>query len=140
VCGYHLINLIAEFYFDVIFVRVRAAGGGYTGVGTRVAVGGYNGYEYTRFFPKKKLTGPSQTHTRVPVYPPILGHGYEYCGYRVRVHGYGLYPAGFSKPLTKKNINPSRLSDADDQMRKLYMSILLLLQEKKNQRPMVLQI
>jgi hypothetical protein len=52
-----------------------------------------------RVFSKKKLTGPSQTRTRLPVYPPIPGHGYRYHGYRTRIHGYGLYPAGFSKPL-----------------------------------------
>jgi hypothetical protein len=45
-------------------------------------------------FSKKKLTGPSQTRTRVPVYPPIPEHEY-----RTWVHGYRLYPADFSKPL-----------------------------------------
>jgi hypothetical protein len=67
-------------------VRVRAAG-------KRVRV--------QRVFKKKKLTGPSQTRTRVPVYPPILGHGYGYRGYRTRIYRYGLYPAGFSKPLSR---------------------------------------
>jgi hypothetical protein len=45
------------------------------------------------------VTDPSQIRTRVPVYPLIPGHRYGYCGYRTRVHRYGLYPAGFSKPL-----------------------------------------
>jgi hypothetical protein len=43
-------------------VRARAAG-------TRVRVRGrVNGYRYNGFFPKKKLTGPSQTRTRLPAY------------------------------------------------------------------------
>jgi hypothetical protein len=73
-------------------LRVRGTGGGYAGMGTRVNRYGYNG-----IFPKKKLTGPSQTRIRVLVYSPIPGYGYR--GYGPRVHGYGLYPAGFSKPL-----------------------------------------
>jgi hypothetical protein len=84
------------FYFGRGYVgtvlRVRA-------VGTRV-----NGYRYNGFFPKK-MTGPSQTRTRISVYPPIPGHGYGYRGYGPRVHGYGLYPAGFSKPLHDANEN-----------------------------------
>jgi hypothetical protein len=60
-----------------------------TGSGT----GGGNGYG---FFPKKNWPALLKF---VPVYPPIPGHGYKYRGYRTRVHGYGLYPAGFSKPL-----------------------------------------
>jgi hypothetical protein len=39
----------------------------YAGAGTRVQ----------RIFSKKTLTGPSQTRTCVPVYPPIPGHGYR---------------------------------------------------------------
>jgi hypothetical protein len=69
---------------------------GYAGTGTG-----------TMGFFQKKLTGPSQARTRVPVYPPIPGHGYKYRGYRARIHGYGLYPAVFSKPLLLSN----RLSD-----------------------------
>jgi hypothetical protein len=51
--------------------------------GTRVRAGRrrVHGYGYNGFFPKKKLTDPSQTHTRVPVYPPIPGHRYGYRGY-----------------------------------------------------------
>jgi hypothetical protein len=49
-----------------------------------------------RVFSKKKMTDPSQTRTRVPVYPSIPEHEY---GYRARVHEYELYAAGFSKPL-----------------------------------------
>jgi hypothetical protein len=60
-------------------VRARAAGGGYTDVGTR-AVG--KRVRVQRVFSEKKLTGPSQARTRVLVYPPIPGHGYEYRGYR----------------------------------------------------------
>jgi hypothetical protein len=65
-----------------------SAGTGYEAVGKRVRV--------QRVFPKKNVTGPSQTRTGVPVYPSIPGHGY---GFR----GYGLYPAGFSKPLPETN-------------------------------------
>jgi hypothetical protein len=61
-----------------------------TGTGTG---GGVNGYG---FFSKKNWPALLKS---VPVYPPIPGHGYKYRGYRTRVHGYGLYPAGFSIPL-----------------------------------------
>jgi hypothetical protein len=59
----------------------------------------FHGYaDTTGFFQKKTLLKP------VPVYPPIPGHGYGYRGYRARVHGYGLYPAGFSKPLIQHKL------------------------------------
>jgi hypothetical protein len=45
-------------------------------------------------FSKKKLTGPFQTRTRLPAYT------------RARVHGYGLYPVGFSKPLIQTHMRP----------------------------------
>jgi hypothetical protein len=91
--------------YAVAGTRVRAAGSGYAGTGTWV-----NGYRYNGFFPKKKLIGPSQTRTRVPVYPPIPGHGYRYRGYGPRVHGYGLYPTGFSKPLIwTQSLNRTRM-------------------------------
>jgi hypothetical protein len=59
----------------------RVRGREYTGTGTRV-----NGYGYNRFFPKKKLPAFLKL---IPVYLPIPGHGY------------GLYPAGFNKPLAE---------------------------------------
>jgi hypothetical protein len=73
--------------------------GGYEGTWARVH--GYAGkrVRVQRVFFQKTLPSPSQTRTRVPVYPPISGHGYGYRGYGRRVHGYGLYPAGFSKQL-----------------------------------------
>jgi hypothetical protein len=81
--------------------RARVHRRGYAGTGTRV-----NGYGYNGFFSKKTLPDPSQTRIRVPVYPPIPGHGYG-----PRVHGYGLYPAGFSKPLVPYNILKPELTD-----------------------------
>jgi hypothetical protein len=87
-------NVSANHYNDsetVITVQVRGYRYGRRAAGKRVRV--------QQVFSKKKLTGPSQTRTHVPVYQPILGHGYGYRGYWARVHGYGLYPAGFSKPL-----------------------------------------
>jgi hypothetical protein len=78
----------------------RVDGYGYAGKGTggrwRVHGRRVNGYGYNGFFPKKNMTCPSQTRTRVLVYPPIPEHRYEY---RTRVHEYGLYPVGFSKLL-----------------------------------------
>jgi hypothetical protein len=71
------------------YAGARVRGHGYAGKRVRVQ----------RVFSKKTLPGPSQTRTRVPVYPPLPGHGYEYRGYGSRVHGYGLYPAGFSIAL-----------------------------------------
>jgi hypothetical protein len=68
-----------------------------TGTGARVHGRGYAGkrVRVQRVFSKKTLTGPSQTRTCVPVYPPIPGHGYGYRGYGPRVHGYGFVPGGF---------------------------------------------
>jgi hypothetical protein len=66
--------------------RVRGCG-----YGVRAADGGYagrvNGYGYNMFFP---------TRTRLPAY------------IRTRIHEYGLYPAGFSKPL---GLNANRASE-----------------------------
>jgi hypothetical protein len=61
-------------------VRIRAAG-------TRVRV--------QQVFSKKNLIGPSQTLTRVLVYPSIPGHEYRYHEYQARIHRYELYPADF---------------------------------------------
>jgi hypothetical protein len=73
-------------------------------------VNGYNG-----FFPKKRWLALLKP---VPVYPftclyPGTGtagtrHGYRW--YQAWVHGYGLYPAGFSKPLNGLIPNESRAS------------------------------
>jgi hypothetical protein len=63
------------------------SGYGYAGTGTVLRVwvrgSGYAGkrVRVQRIFSKKKLTGPSQSRTRVPVYPPIPGHRYGYRGY-----------------------------------------------------------
>jgi hypothetical protein len=79
-------------------VRVRRYGYGrqaYTGAGMRAAAG------ITGFFQKKNWPALLKP---VPIYPPILRHGY---GYRARVHGYGLYPTGFSKPLLGTTENES---------------------------------
>jgi hypothetical protein len=52
-----------------------------------------------RVFSKKMVTDPSQTHTRVPVYLPIPGHGYEYPGNGHGFTGMDCTHAVFSKPL-----------------------------------------
>jgi hypothetical protein len=89
-------NVLANCYNDsetIITVqktvqRVR----GYEGAGTGVRI---RAADTTGFF-QKNLTGPSQIRTRLPAYTRTR---YEYRGYRARIHGYRLYPTGFSKPL-----------------------------------------
>jgi hypothetical protein len=74
---------------------------GYEYAGTSTS-GGYNG-----FFFKKKTDRPfSKPYPFTRLYPGTgTDRGYRgYTGtgtrrYGPRVHGYGLYPAGFSKPL-----------------------------------------
>jgi hypothetical protein len=73
-------------------------GHGRPAAGTGAWVRGRRAGTGTTSFFLKKLTGPSQIRTRVPVYPPIPGHRY---GYRTQIHGYELDPTGFSKPLIK---------------------------------------
>jgi hypothetical protein len=70
-------NVSANRYNDSeTVITVQKSCNGYAGAGTRVRIWA----ACTTGFFQKKLTGPSQTRTRVPFYPPIPGHGY---GYRV---------------------------------------------------------
>jgi hypothetical protein len=77
--------------------------GGYMGTGTRVTG---KQVRVQRVFPKKKVTDsllkPVPVYPFTHIYPDTntnTGHRYGYRRYRTRVHGYGLYPTGFSKPL-----------------------------------------
>ena len=56
---------------------------GYTGAGTGTTSGGYNGrarVRVGRVFSKNIVPYQFHTRTRVPVYPPIPGHGHGYPG------------------------------------------------------------
>jgi hypothetical protein len=77
--------------FEIWKSRVRGREYGYAGTGTRARVCGHG---YNGFFPKKHWPALLKP---VPVYPLPA---YTRARVRVqRVHGYGLYPAGFSNPL-----------------------------------------
>jgi hypothetical protein len=56
-------------------------GTGAGGVWVRVHGAAGKRVQVQRFFAKKKMvTGPSQTRTHIPVYPPITEHRYGYPG------------------------------------------------------------